>query len=113
MNEIPEGLQKDIDRIDELWSEGLSRFGGPFLAGDKFTAADAFYAPVAFRVRGFDLKMSDAAMGYVNTMLATVALQEWDEAAIKEPWRDEAHEAEALEYGKLVEDYRQAAAETD
>lgn len=32
--------------IDELWCEGLQRFGGPFLGG----VADAFYAPVAFRV---------------------------------------------------------------
>ncbi|MBT8113750.1 MAG: glutathione S-transferase family protein [Arenicella sp.] len=107
LNQTPEALQHDIDRIDELWSEGLNRFGGPFLAGDSFTAVDAFYAPVAFRVRGFDLQLSDTAAAYAKRLLATDAMQAWEEAALKEPWREVGHEQEALEYGTLVADYRQ------
>lgn len=109
LNEMPEGLQRDIDRVDELWTDGLNRFGGPFLAGEKYTAVDAYYAPVVMRVRGYDLKLGDAATEYVKTMLATTALQEWDAAGVKEPWRDEAHEVESLMYGEMVKDYRQAA----
>jgi glutathione S-transferase len=41
-------LVRDVNRIDELWQEGLARFGGGFLAGERFTAVDAFYCPVAF-----------------------------------------------------------------
>jgi glutathione S-transferase len=37
-------LKRDAARISEIFEEGLERFGGPFLAGDTFTAADAFYA---------------------------------------------------------------------
>ena len=37
-------LERDVCRIDELWQEGLARFGGGFLAGERFTAVDAFTA---------------------------------------------------------------------
>ncbi|EXK82572.1 glutathione S-transferase [Fusarium oxysporum f. sp. raphani 54005] len=36
-----EALQKDINRFNELFKEGLDKFGGPWLAGDKFTIVDA------------------------------------------------------------------------
>ena len=36
LNEISAALQSDINRINGLWTEGLRRFGGPFLAGGPF-----------------------------------------------------------------------------
>ncbi len=33
LHAISAGLHKDIDRLSELWEQGLDRFGGPFLAG--------------------------------------------------------------------------------
>src|ERR1700722_2093561 len=55
LHEFPPALEREIARIDALWSEGLRRFGGPYLAGAAFTAVDAFYAPVAFRIQGYGL----------------------------------------------------------
>src|SRR5271157_4437968 len=43
LKEFPPGLERDIARIGALWHEGLRRFGGPFLAGQTFTGADAFF----------------------------------------------------------------------
>lgn len=48
-------FDRDVARIAELWAEGLDRFGGPWLAGPAFGAADAFFAPVAFRVRTYGI----------------------------------------------------------
>jgi glutathione S-transferase len=42
-NTIDEALQKDLTRIDELWSEGLTRLRGSFLAGENFSGVDAFF----------------------------------------------------------------------
>src|ERR1700733_3434746 len=42
LNTMPEGVRRDIERIGVLWNDGLRRFGGPFLAGDAFTAVDGF-----------------------------------------------------------------------
>ncbi|MBE8595852.1 glutathione S-transferase family protein [Xenorhabdus sp. BG5] len=84
-NEITPELQCDIERIDALWAEGLTRFGGEWLAGDKFTAVDAFYAPVVFRAQTYGLKFSAISQGWVNRMLKHPAIMEWTESALKEP----------------------------
>jgi glutathione S-transferase len=108
LDAIPPALPRDIDRVDELWSEGLRRFGGPFLAGPAFTAVDAFYAPVAFRVRTYGLAMSEGAAAYARRLLALPAMRDWDDEALAEPWRDSDHEVEAMQGATLIEDLRRA-----
>ena len=99
-------LKQDINRIDAIWCEGLQRFGGPFLAGDKFTAVDAFYAPVAFRVQTYDLALSEQAVDYAKRLLALDSMRNWEVAALQEPWRESAHEEAALRAGVLLADHR-------
>lgn len=99
-------LNKDIARLTELWAEGLARFGGPFLAGDAFTAVDAFYAPVAYRVRTYGLDVGPGGQAWVEHMLALPAMQEWETAALAETWREDGHEAEIGAAGRIVADYR-------
>ncbi|MEX0408373.1 glutathione S-transferase family protein [Aquibium sp. LZ166] len=105
----PAALERDIARIGELWNEGLVRFGGPYLAGDTFTGADAFFAPVAFRAQTYGLDFGGAASAYVERMLAEPAIREWYEAALAEPWREEGHEEEARAAGEWTEDLRARA----
>lgn len=40
--DIPDELVHELARLDALWQEGLNRFAGNFLAGEQFTAVDAF-----------------------------------------------------------------------
>jgi len=107
MNEISPALQKDIARIDELWNTGLSQFGGAFLAGEKFTAVDAFFAPVAFRFQTYGLPLTGAAKEYLARLLNLDAMQEWYESGLAEIWREPEHEQEILAAGKLLADLRQ------
>jgi glutathione S-transferase len=109
LREITPALQGNLDRISELWSDGLNRFGGPFLGGAQFTAADAFFAPVAFRVQTYDLKLGAEAHAYASRLLKLPAMTEWYAAALKETWREKAHEAEALEVGTVLQDFRATA----
>lgn len=99
-------LAADIKRIDELWNEGIAKFGGPFLAGDSFTIVDAFYAPVVFRCRSFDLALSQGAAEYRDRILNLAAMKKWEQAALAETWRDTDHENEMLQYGEVIADYR-------
>jgi glutathione S-transferase len=99
-------LGRDIARLRELWEEGLDRFGGPFLGGVAFTALDAFYAPVAFRVRTYGLDVGPIAQGWVDHMLAHPAMQQWEAEALAETWREDSHEAEMGAAGKIIADYR-------
>jgi len=98
-------LAKDIARLRELFEEGLERFGGPFLAGKQFSAMDAFYAPVAYRIRTYGLDVGGGAP-WVGHMLDLPAMREWEEAALAETWREEGHEAEVGAYATVVEDFR-------
>lgn len=109
LREIPAGLAADIARLDALWTEGLTRFGGPFLAGSAFTAADAFFSAVAFRVQIYDLELSAPARAYAQRLLDLPSMQAWYAAALRETWRKAAYEREALAAGRIVADYRQTA----
>lgn len=109
LSEMPDALRRDIARIDELWREGLARFGGPFLAGAQFTAVDAFFAPVAFRVQTYGLELSDDAMGYAAHLLALPAMQDWYRAALADPYREDDHERDAANMGRVTADLRATA----
>ncbi|SPE35729.1 Glutathione S-transferase [Burkholderiales bacterium] len=102
-------LGQDIARIEELWNEGIGRFGGPYLAGASFTAVDAFFAPVAFRVQTYGLALGGAAAGYAQRLLALGAMRAWYDEALREAWREPAHEADARRAGAWIEDLRQRA----
>jgi glutathione S-transferase len=109
LHQIEPALRRDVERVDELWSEGLSRFGGSFLAGDAFTAVDAFFAPVAFRVATYGLPLGEPASAYAARLLALPSMQDWKRAALLEPWREADHEADAAANGTIVEDLRATA----
>jgi glutathione S-transferase len=109
INSISPALQHDLDRLDELWNEGLERFQGPFLAGQSFTAVDAFFAPVAFRVQTFDLPLSDGATDYAQRLLSLDAMRNWYADALAEPWREESHETTISDSGTIINDFRVVA----
>jgi glutathione S-transferase len=101
-------LVREIYRVREIFEEGLSRFGGPWLAGPEFTVLDAFYAPVAFRVRTYGLDVG-RGQAWVDAMLAHPAMRQWEEEALAEEWREESHEAELAAAGEIIADYRTGA----
>jgi glutathione S-transferase len=107
---IDAALQNDLDRLQALWEAGLSRFGGPFLAGPVFTAADAFFAPVAFRLQTYGLTVSPAAQAYAERLRALPAAQRWEREALAETFRDPPHELEIAQFGVVVADHRAPAA---
>ncbi len=98
-------LVREIYRVREIFEEGLSRFGGPWLAGPEFTVLDAFYAPVAFRVRTYGLDVG-RGQAWVDAVLAHPAMRQWEEEALAEEWREESHEAELAAAGEIIADYR-------
>jgi glutathione S-transferase len=100
-------LVRDVARVREIFEQGLARFGGPWLAGDAFTVLDAFFAPVAYRIRTYGLDVGQG-QAWVDHMLAHPAMQEWEAAALAETWREAGHEEELAAAGEIVADYRKA-----
>jgi glutathione S-transferase len=99
-------LTADLNRLAVLWNDGLQRFGGPFLAGAAFSAVDAFFAPVAFRIQSYSLALDPVSEAYVERLLACEAMRSWYADALREPWRDGPHDAEIAQFGNVMQDLR-------
>jgi glutathione S-transferase len=84
--EVSEATHRDLRRLVELWSGLLARFGGPFLVGG-WSIADAYYTPVATRLRSYGLHLSDygdqgPCRAYAERLLQTPKFLEWERAAL-------------------------------
>ena len=83
------GAQADIDRIIVIWNECLTKYGGPFLFGDK----PAWRTPCMRRCARASPPMTSSSTGQrglLRTIMAMPLMQEWIEAAKTEP--DEVEE---------------------
>lgn len=78
------GALPDIERIEEIWTDCLDRYGGPFLFGEP-TMADAMYAPPASRFSTYNVELEAPAARYCQTMMEWPLLKEWIAAAEEEP----------------------------
>lgn len=103
---LSDALHKDLRRIQELWGQGLEQFGGTFLAGGSFTAVDAFFAPVAFRVQTFALPLDERCSAYIARLLSLPGMQQWAQAALAETFREPSHEDELAALGEVTADLR-------
>ena len=103
---VDPALSRDLARLEELWADGLGRFGGPFLTGARFCAVDAFFAPVAFRLQTYEPPIGGGARRYAAHLLALTPMKDWYAAALQETWRDEEHETEARAVGEWRQDLR-------
>ncbi len=81
-----EAVLADIARIEALWTEARRRFGqgGPFLLG-VFSAADAYFAPVAWRFQTYGVEPAGEAGEVLRTLLAHPAVRAWEAAGVTEP----------------------------
>ncbi|WP_122563823.1 glutathione S-transferase family protein [Pseudomonas viridiflava] len=82
---IPVDTQADIDRIVALWAEcrKAAREDGPFLFG-RPSIADAFFAPVAIRLRTYRVALPDEALAYIETIYQWPAFKRWQQAGLEE-----------------------------
>ena len=91
------GALADIARIQELWTGTRSRFAGkgPFLFGDAFTLADAFYAPIVCRFVSWEPELSAEAGAYVRAVWTHPLVAEWVAGGLAETWRSPKYEEPA------------------
>jgi len=90
---ISDDLQKEILRIDSLWSGLIEKNNksGPWLFGE-FSIADCMFAPVVFRFSTYNVEVSDNSRKYMKNVLTNSAIQHWMEQAKNESEVIEAEE---------------------
>ncbi len=76
-------IATDLARIVAMWRAALAASGGPFLFGD-FGIVDAYYAPVAARLRGYALPLPPELVAYVERLWASPGIAAWVAAALAE-----------------------------
>lgn len=74
----PPPVLADLARLEQIWAWARAETGatGPWLCG-PYSAADAFFAPVAGRIAGHNLPVGKAAMAYVQAHLAHPSFRRW------------------------------------
>jgi glutathione S-transferase len=81
--ELSEATHKDLRRLAVQWNDLLDRFGGPYLAGREWGIVDAFFTPVATRIRSYGIRMSDygdtgPAGAYAERLLERPEFLAWE-----------------------------------
>lgn len=70
----------DIARVRALWTDLLTRSGGPFLLGE-WSNADAFFTPVATRFRTYAVDPGSPLLAaYMDRLLSWPDFLEWEAA---------------------------------
>jgi glutathione S-transferase len=84
---LPQETLHDIERIDAMWSGFRKTYAadGAHLFGAR-CIADAFYTPVATRLRSYGVTLSVQAQRYCDSLLADAAFTEWETRALQE-WK--------------------------
>jgi glutathione S-transferase len=83
----PADTRDDLARVQELWGSVRPSYGagGPFLFGAR-SIADAFFVPVATRLRTYGVAIPPKSQEYCEAILADPAFRSWESAAAAEPW---------------------------
>jgi glutathione S-transferase len=92
---VSDALKEDIARLETMLGMALEKFGqnspqrgpqnGPWLFG-AYSAVDAFYAPVAARIAGYGLPVSERLQAYVDAHLNDPAFKAWRADGIAVPY---------------------------
>ncbi len=81
-------VRADVVRIVGIWSELLALHRGPMLFGE-FTIADAYFAPVAMRLKAYALPVPADIAAYIDRLCATKGVKAWmDDALLENDFRD-------------------------
>jgi len=78
------GVRADLARIEAMWTGCLDGHGGPWLMGERLGIVDAYYAPVAMRLRGYALPVHAGVADYIERLSASPGVAAWIADALAE-----------------------------
>jgi len=76
-------VRADVARLVAMWSELLAQHGGPMLFG-AFSVADAYFAPVVMRLKGYALPVPGDIAAYMVRVCALPGVKAWVDGALAE-----------------------------
>lgn len=80
-----DGVEADVHRICQIWTIARGhQTDGPWLFG-SYTAADAYFAPVAARIAAYGLQVPAKDRAYVDAHLHHPSFRRWRAMALADP----------------------------
>jgi glutathione S-transferase len=76
-------VRADVARLVAMWRELLAEHQGPMLFGG-FSIADAFFAPVCMRLKGYALPVPSDISAYIERLCALPGVKAWIAGALAE-----------------------------
>ena len=73
----PETVLADLARLELIWDFARDQTGSQTWLCGKYSAADAFFAPVASRIASYNLPLSPRGMAYVTAHLSHPSFRRW------------------------------------
>ncbi len=73
----PAEVLADLARLELIWDWAWAQTGSDVWLCGNYSAADAFFAPVAARIATYNLPVSPRAMDYVQAHLAHPSFRRW------------------------------------
>jgi glutathione S-transferase len=82
------GVDEEVMRLCNYWRKFRleAASAGPFLFGE-FGAVDAMMAPLATRIRSYEIPVDRVTNEYIDAIYDLPAFQKWYQAAVAEPWK--------------------------
>jgi glutathione S-transferase len=77
------GLRADVQRIVQMWTALLEEHKGALLFGE-FSIADAYFAPVCFRIKNYSLPVPGHVTDYIRRVCQLPGVKAWVEEALAE-----------------------------
>lgn len=83
----PEDTARNFRRLFELWNDCREQHAvnGPWLYGTR-SIADAFFTPVATRLRTYGVPLDVSSQRYVQTLLNDADFLDWEKACVTDVW---------------------------
>jgi glutathione S-transferase len=82
-------VRSDVSRIESMWGDLLREHAGPFLFGQQFTIADAYYAPVCMRFKTYSLSRRADVNDYIERVSHAPGVAKWiADALVENDFRD-------------------------
>lgn len=78
----PQAVLDDLRRLETLWHWAWDQTGSSRWLCGAYSAADAFFAPVASRIATYNLPVGPQAMAYVQAQLSHPSFRQWRAMAL-------------------------------
>jgi len=78
------GVRAGTERMEAIWRDARTRWGGPYIAGEHFCFADAALAPMCSRYVTYGVELVPESMEFIATQMESPLMREWRARADRE-----------------------------